>query len=139
MHICAYIILSYAYISEEKPEKGQIILWAVLSLAGFAVTMFIKGEYGSLRVLAAFYVLTSLAMVISSFAMPKRTFRGSVLLFASGIFLMVNRVYGSNFVTHIISLGTYYVALLFLVNTGLRQKAYRMVVVFDDEDEIEAE
>ena len=139
LHICAYIILSYAYISEEKPEKGQIILWAVLSLAGFAVTMFIKGEYGSLRVLAAFYVLTSLAMVISSFAMPKRTFRGSVLLFASGIFLMVNRVYGSNFVTHIISLGTYYVALLFLVNTGLRQKAYRMVAVFDDEDEIEAE
>jgi len=71
--------------------------------------------------------------------MPKRTFRGSVLLFASGIFLMINRVYGSNFVTHIISLGTYYVALLFLVNTGLRQKAYRMVAVFDDEDEIEAE
>ena len=139
LHICAYALLSYAYISEEKPEKGQLILWGVLSFAGLVITMFIKGEYGALRLLAGLYVCTSLAMVISSFTMPKRTFRGSVLLFASGILLMINTVYGSNFISHIISLGTYYVALLFLVNTGLAQKPYRMVAVFDDEDEIETE
>ena len=139
LHICAYAVLCYAYIREEKPEKGQIILWIVLSLAGAIIAMFIKGEYGALRFLAALYICTSLAMVISSFTMPKRTFRGSLLLFASGILLMANRVYGASFVSHIISLGTYYIALLLLVSTGLRQKAYRMVAVFDDEEESEAE
>ena len=137
-HICAYGVLCYAFIKEERPDKKQIGLWIFMSICSIFVLSFIKGEYGALRFMAGFYLIAAFAMVITSFPMPRRVFIGSMLLFAAGILLIINQIYGTSFLSHILSLGTYYAALLVLSSSLIRQKGYRLVPVLD-EDEAELE
>lgn len=133
LHIVAYGLLCYAFIKEEKPDKKQIGLWIFMSLASVFVLSFIKGEYGTLRLMAILYLTAAFAMVITSFPMPRRVFTGSILLFVSGILLIYNQIHGTTFFSHIVSLGTYYAALLILSSSLIRQKGYRLIPVLEED------
>jgi len=137
LHICAYVLLCYGFIKEDKPEKKQIIIWILGSIIGILCLSFIKGEYGILRFMAMLYLITALAMVISSFSLPKRTFYGAMLLFAAGILLMNNEINGTTFLSHIISLGTYYAAIATLASTNTRVIMPRLVPEAVTEEEMD--
>lgn len=120
LHVLAYGFLSYGFIREDRPEKHQIIIWAVLSVIGVIGLSFIDGEYGVLRFAAMLFLSVSLLMVCTSFALPRRVFTGALLLFAAGIMVMYNEIHGRTFFSHILSLGTYYLAIATLASTNTR-------------------
>ena len=128
IHIISYCLLSYAYIREEKPTSIQVMLWIVLSIAALSSLSFIKGEYGLLRTWAMVYVVAALLMVVTSIGMSRRVIIGSILLFISGIMVMYNVVNGQTFVSHIISLGTYYSAIVVLASSTRHRGRYINVV-----------
>lgn len=137
LHIIAYLTLSYGFIKEEKPEIKQCVICIVLSLIGMIFLSNIKGEYGVLRAMAILYLCASLLMVTTSFALPRRTFMGALLLFLSGILLMYNEINGTTFLSHIVSLGTYYAAIATLASTGTRVIMHRLVPEIVAEGEME--
>ena len=54
---------------------------------------------------------------------------GSILLAVSGVMYMYNAVNGVTFISHIISLGTYYIAIAFLASSAIRKQMYRYIAV----------
>ncbi|MBQ1322222.1 MAG: hypothetical protein IIY30_00375, partial [Erysipelotrichaceae bacterium] len=133
--IAAYILLTYVYIKEEQPDKRQYILYGVFVIIALIITAAIKGEYGILRLFAFLYLASVLAMIVASFPMPRRVFGGSLLLFAGGIFLMINQVRGTTFLSHILSLGTYYLAIVTLAGLGLNTGVMKKGVSIEEEDQ----
>ena len=122
LHIIAYILLSYAYIKEEKLGRNQLIVFGVLFILGVIVTSLVKGDYGLLRLVVIIYLLFVLAMVVASFPLSRKVFTGSILLFLAGILLIINEIKGLTFISHIISLGTYYAGIITLSSMGIRYK-----------------
>ena len=120
LHIAAYLFLSYAFIREDTPDKKQIIAWILSSALGILILSRIDGEYGVLRIMAMIYLSAALLMMCTSFVLPRRVFNGTLLLFASGIMVMYNTINGRTFLSHIISLGTYYAAIATLASTNTR-------------------
>ena len=127
IHIAAYLLLSYAYIREEHLSVLQIVFWAVLSAIALLCLSFIKGEYGVLRTWAMIYMVAALLMVVASTGMTRRITIGSILLFLSGIMVMYNVVNGETFISHILSLGTYYSAIVVLASSTRHRGRYRNV------------
>ena len=67
---------------------------------------------------------------------------GALLLFLSGILLMNNEINGTTFLSHIISLGTYYAAIATLASTATRVIMPRLVpaaIDAEDEEEIDTD
>ena len=127
LHIAAYMLLCYNYTIADEMEKAEIIAWVILSLIELFVIVRIPGEFGLLRFLAALYLLSATGMTVTSFVMPRRTFRGSALLFLSGILLIYNTVNGTTFLSHIAASGLYYIAVITLASTGNAFKRPKMV------------
>lgn len=127
LHIAAYILLTWAYVKEEKPEKRQIVNWIVLCVAGIGSMTVIEGEFGVLRIVGILYLWAALAMVTSSFNQDRRIFTGSLLLFISGILLMNNIINGTTFLSHMLSLGVYYAAVATLASYNTRVIMPRLV------------
>ena len=127
LHILAYLLLSYAYYRDEKPEKKQVIVWIILSAIAVTCLMLIKGEYRGLRAFAIAYVITAILMVILSIGQDRRIAAGSVLLFVAGVLLINNEINGTTFISHLISLGTYYVAIIVLATSNIKRLRYRLV------------
>ena len=127
LHIAAYLLLSYIFIREERLSVLQISFWIGLSIISLVVLSFIKGEYGVLRTWAMIYMVTALLMVVASTGMNRRIAIGSILLFLSGIMVMYNVVNGETFVSHILSLGTYYTAVVTLASSTRHRGRYRNV------------
>ncbi|MBO7676159.1 MAG: hypothetical protein J6S49_01375, partial [Erysipelotrichaceae bacterium] len=123
LHMAAYILLSYAYIEEERPGRNQLIAFGALFILGALIASLIKGEYGMLRLMVIIYLFFVLAMVVLSFPLPRKVFTGSILIFLAGIFLIINQINGETFISHIISLGTYYAGIITLSSMGIRYKA----------------
>lgn len=111
LHICAYGVLTYAYMKEEMLGKRRIIAWVLCLLIGIAALMGIPGTYGVYRFLAMIYLAAALAMVISSLVLPRRVFIGSLFLFLAGVLLIHNQIHGLTFISHAVSLGVYYTAI----------------------------
>ena len=120
LHIAAYLFLSYAFIREDTPDWKQIVAWIVASALGILILSWIKGEYGVLRIMAMIFLTAALLMMCTSFVLPKRVFNGTLLLFAAGVMVMYNTINGTTFLSHIISLGTYYAAIATLASTNTR-------------------
>ena len=118
LYIGAYLVLCYNYISVDRPGKSQILGWILMSLAGTYLIMKVKGDFGWLRYLAVIYIVTGSALVAFSFTRSARTSRGSILLFAAGILLILNTARGSNFLFHLVASGVYYIAVTTLASTG---------------------
>ena len=135
LHTASYCVLTYAYWTEEEPDRKQMIVQAILTLFAIGVVISINGDFGWLKLLAALYLLAAVAMVCTSFQLPKRVFVGSILLFTSGCLLMANVVRGQTFLSHIVSLGTYYLAVSVLASSNTRIVIPRLV----PEDSLERE
>ena len=118
LHVLAYTFLTYIFIREDRPSKLQILLWLLIAATGIVYVLRIPGTYGYLRAVAILYVLSSSAMVVSSFHLASRTFRGTLLLFISGLLLIYNQANSTNALFHLISLGTYYTAVITLASSG---------------------
>ena len=127
LHIAAYVLLSIAFIYEERPGLTQVICWVIFSAAGIQILSFIKGEYGLLRILAMVYFAAVMLMVITSFGQSRRIFTGALFLFIAGILLMFNEINGRTFISHILSLGIYYMAIAILASNNVRIPIPRLV------------
>ncbi|MCR5796255.1 MAG: lipase family protein [Solobacterium sp.] len=127
LHIASYTVLTYAYWFEEKPEKKQIIAWVIMSFFAVGTILSVKGSFGVMRLLAVIYLLTALTMVCTSFTLPRRVFTGSLLLFTAGCLLMSNVINGQTFLSHILSLGTYYLAVSTLACANTRIEIPKLV------------
>ncbi len=134
LHITAYLLLSYAFYREEKPVRRQIYAWLSGSLVAACILLLIKGEYGAMRLLAIIYVVAAILMVTLSVTLRRRVMIGALLLFLSGILLMVNEVNGKTFLSHIISLGTYYAAIAVMASTCIHTVRYKLVPEVSLED-----
>ena len=137
LHVSAYTFLAYNFFKEDNPDTGQYIIWALLAAAGVWFILTRPGHFGFLRALAVAYALSSTAMTVTAFPLHRRTFRGTFLLLLSGLFLINNQVYGTTFFSHILSLGTYYLAVVLLASSGSGMIRRRSVIesVVDDPDE----
>ncbi|MCR5794055.1 MAG: hypothetical protein K6G61_01735 [Solobacterium sp.] len=135
LFITAYLVLCTGYFMEERPSIRQILLWIVLSLAGIFILSGISYPNMVLRVIAIVYLVVGLLMVCLSINMHGRTFAGTVLLFAAGVLLMRNQVDGTTFLRHMLSLGTYYLAVLAIAGTGTQTRLPRLVPESEKEEE----
>ena len=129
LHILAYLFLSGIFIYEERMDLRQIIAFLILSALGIFLILRIPGEYGILRILAIVYTIASCLMVTTAFPLSRRYFRGAVLLFISGILLIYNQVNGQTALSHFISLGMYYIAVVTLASSGSGVVRPKMVPV----------
>ena len=127
LHIAAYLVLTYAFIRQERPGKRQIFLFIVLCAAAIFNLSQVSGDYGWLRIIAMIYVITASAMVTASLTMPRRTFAGTGLLYLSGVLLILNYINGTTFTSHFISLGVYYVGIALLASTGTQTRLLHLV------------
>ena len=100
------------------PDLRQIIACILLSALGIFLVLRVPGQYGILRVLAVIYTIASCLMVTTALPLSRRYFRGAVLLFVSGILLIYNQVNGQTVLSHFISLGMYYIAVVTLASSG---------------------
>ncbi len=69
-----------------------------------------------------FYII----LIIPHLALNQRVW-GSILLFATGCLLMFNEINGKTFLSHIVSLGTYYLAISFLACANTRVAIPKLV------------
>ncbi len=137
LHSISYLILSYAFMREEKMEKKQIILWGVAVLAMVVAAILIRGKFGALRILAIIYSASALLMIVNSFSQQRRVMSGSILLFISGLLVMYNEIQGKTFFSHLISLGTYYVAIALLASSCTRVPLAKLVPQMPETGEME--
>ncbi|MCR5448736.1 MAG: hypothetical protein K6F23_05005 [Solobacterium sp.] len=135
LYMSAYILLCYNYIKEDTPGRSQILLFLLMSAASIWFIMKVKGDFGYLRYLAILYMLSGSALVATSFTRSSRTSRGSLLLFVSGILLIVNTARGTTFISHLIASGLYYVAAVTLAGTGSGFGRPRMIPEYLPEPE----
>ena len=127
LFIISYMVLCTAYYMEERPSKKQIFLWIICSVTGIFILTGISYNSTLLKIIAVVYVVIGLLMVCLSMNMHWRTFAGSALLFLAGVLLMKNEVRGTTFVSHILSLGTYYLAVCNIAGTGTQTRLPRLV------------
>ena len=140
LFILAYLLLTYNYVTEDSPDRVQIIVWLVLSAIGTYLVLSVPGDYGYMRLLAIAYIISAFALVCSSYVFPGRTFMGSLMLVLSGVLVIINYIIGDNFITHILSVITYYNAVMSLAGSGsgyVKPKLVPETLLYSDE-EIEA-
>ncbi|MBR2844145.1 MAG: hypothetical protein IKF00_02925 [Solobacterium sp.] len=118
LYIAAYILLCYNYVKEDPPGKSQIALFLVMSAASIWFINNLDGDFGHLRYIAILYVISGSALVATSFTRSSRTSRGSLMLFAAGILLILNTVTRTTFISHLIASGMYYIGVMTLAGTG---------------------
>jgi hypothetical protein len=80
-------------------------------------------------------MLSGSALVATSFTRSSRTSRGSLLLFVSGILLILNTARGTTFLSHLIASGLYYIAAVTLAGTGSGFARPRMIPEYLPEPE----
>ena len=118
LYIGAYLMLCVNYIREDRPGILRILIWIALSAAGICFVMRLKGDFGYLRYIAILYVITGVALVVTSFTLSARTSRGSFLLFVAGILIVLNTAKVNSFVFHFVSASLHYIAVCILASTG---------------------
>ena len=112
-----------------------VVIVVILAAVAFGVTMCLEGNFQADRLLAFGYLLSALYMVVCSFPLPRRCFAGSILLLLGGILLIATNVLriSTEFLPHLVSLGTYYAGIGTLASTGVRMPIARLVPVYDEE------
>ena len=134
-HIVAYLVLTAAFFMEARPTKKQIFLWIIMSVIAVLILDGVAVSVPAMKLVGMIYTVTALLMVTSSFGMHGRAFFGAILLFVAGIMLMYNVLNGETFISHIISLGTYYTAVSCLAGVGTAPKLAKLIPVFDVKDD----
>ena len=88
-------------------------------------------------ILAIIYSASALLMIVNSFSQQRRVMSGSILLFISGLLVMYNEIQGKTFFSHLISLGTYYVAIALLASSCTRVPLAKLVPQMPETGEME--
>ena len=112
------ILLTYNYVVEDRPDRMQLLVWILLSLLSVFAIVKVPGEFDLSRGLAIIYAISGLALVCSSYVFPGRTFRGSLLLFVSGVFWIINKLIGFDVRLYVISFFCFYIAAITLASSG---------------------
>ncbi len=128
-HILAYGFLSYAYIRDERPEKVQYIIWIALTVAAGEIIRNIEGDNTLLKVLGMIYAAAALLMAVTSVDQSRTVLIGSILLTVAGGLTIYNIATGNAFISHIISLGTYYAGVATLASSTIQRQMYRYIPV----------
>ena len=118
LYIAAYLLLCVNFAWEDRPGAFRIVLWGVLSAAVVFIMRITKTNAGNLWVLEIFYLLAGTALVVTGFTHSARISRGSFLLFAAGILMILNMVQGGRFLIHLVSATLHYAAVCMLASTG---------------------
>ena len=118
LYIAAYILLCVNYAREDRPGIFRILIWIALSAAAIYFLSKVEGDYGYLFYLAALYIISGTALVVTSFTHSARISRGSFLLFTAGILIVLNTAWGNNFFLHFGSAALHYIAMCIVASAG---------------------
>lgn len=119
LYIAAYILLCVNYAREDRPGIFRILIWIALSAAAICFLMSkVEGDFGYLFYLAALYIISGTALVVTSFTHSARISRGSFLLFTAGILIVLNTAWGNNFFLHFGSAALHYIAMCIVASAG---------------------
>ena len=118
LYIAAYILLVVNYARIDKPGIVRILLWILLSAAAIFYLGTFKGDYGYLKYIAYMYMVSGIALVISSLTHSARISRGSFLLFVAGILMVLNTAWGNSVILHFVSAALHYIAVSIIASTG---------------------
>ena len=121
LHCAALLICCYAFWTFEKPEPWQLALAAVFAVQGSILIFYIVPDRFAVyeKLLASLYYSSAVFLITVSMGVPERFRTGAFLLILTGILLVVNFLYRETFISHLISLGTYYLGLCFLAGGTL--------------------
>lgn len=118
LYIAAYVLLCVNFVKEDRPGVFRILIWLALSVTAVHFMMRIPVETKYFRVLEILYIVAGAALVVTSFTHSSRSARGSLLLFAAGILMILNIMQGSPFLFHLISAVLHYTAVCILASMG---------------------
>ena len=118
LYIGAYILLCVNFSMEERPGKYRIMIWIILSAAGILFMRKATGAAGYLWYIEIIYMIAGAALVVTGFTHSARTARGTILLFAAGILMILNLAKGEIFAFHLVSAALHYIAVCILASTG---------------------
>ena len=125
----AEILMIIAFFRYAKPEKWQYVLWAVSSLVSIAViSYFGRTIFNNLIYSMAVYSIVLNGLLAISLAMPKKIRFASIMLFVANMMLFFNEVGSISLLSHIVSLGTYYLAAIsYALSTRFKEPGMKAV------------
>jgi hypothetical protein len=118
LQIAVFVLLCGNFIRVDRPGVFRFLVWILLSSGLVWLLTLAAGHSGHQWYLEIAYIITGAALVVSAFTYSARTSRGSVLLFASGILMILNTASVSNIWVSFASAALYYIAVCALASTG---------------------
>lgn len=110
----AHIFFCIAFYLEKPPVRWQILFWLIFTVLGWCLVFFFKEKAAGLLVPALLYVCILLAMLALALRQKFFMLAGAIVFVISDFLLGRNLVLGKTPLSHFVSLGAYYVALILL-------------------------
>ena len=114
----AFVLLCVNFIRVDRPGWIRILIWIVISAGVICLMAKLTGQSGYQWYLEIAYIVSGAALVVSAFTYSTRSSQGSMLLFVSGILMILNTVSGNNIWVNFASAALYYIAVCTLASTG---------------------
>lgn len=125
--LMGHIFFIKGFIAFKAPPKQIFVVWAflmVILISGIVLMKcFVVPDFDFLLVAAGIiYVIFMTAMVSFSFVAPRQICIGGLIFGISDILLMCNMVFGTTPLSHIISLGAYYIGVFIIADYVFKGK-----------------
>ena len=118
LQIAAFVLLCADFISVDRPGLFRTFIWIILSAGMVFIITKVTGHSGLQWYLDIAYIVSGTALMVSAFTYSARSSRGSILLFASGMLMMLNTAMESNMWVSFASAALYYIAVCVMASIG---------------------
>ena len=118
LQIAAFLLLCVNFVRVDRPGIFRILVWIILSAGVIYLMTKITGHSGYQWYLDIAFVVSGAALMVSAFTYSTRSSYGSVLLFVSGIMMILNMATVSNIWITFASAALHYIAVCILASTG---------------------
>lgn len=118
LQIAVFVMLCVNFIRVDRPGLFRTLIWILLSAGLIYLTIKVTGHSGSQRNLEIAYIVSGTALMVSAFTYSARSSHGSILLFASGILMILNTALGGNIWVSFASAAVYYIAVCIIASIG---------------------
>lgn len=112
--LISHLLYDFAFFSEQKPSKKQIILWLVLTVLAAAAIYLFRDHFDSFLNAAGpfLYISILISTVVFSWSHGKMIFAAALIFALSDCFMVGNMLFNSTILMKILALLVYYGALL---------------------------
>ena len=118
LQIAAFVLLCADFISVDRPGLFRTFIWIILSAGMVFLMTKVTGHSGIQWYLDIAYIVSGTALMVSAFTYSARSSRGSILLFASGMVMILNTALGSNMWVSFASAALYYISVCIMASIG---------------------